>query len=79
MKKSSVKIFRAKGEFQMGTKMQPFTRELVSTGPDSVREKLLSEIGSKHRVKRGKILIHNIEEIQAEDAQDPSVRFVVGE
>jgi large subunit ribosomal protein LX len=79
MSERTVKVFRVKGEFPMGARMQPFTKELASTGPDSVREKLLSEIGSKHKVKRAKILIHSIEEIPPEDAEDPSVKFVVGE
>ncbi len=74
-----MKVFRVKGEFPMGDKMQPFSKEIASTGSENVREKLLSDIGSKHKVKRTKIVIHSIEEIPPEDAEDPSVKFVVGD
>ena len=79
MSEETVKVFRVKGEFPMGGRMQPFTKELVSTRAENAREKLLSDIGSKHKVKRAKIMIHSIEEIPPEDAEDPSVKFVVGE
>jgi large subunit ribosomal protein LX len=79
MEKKKVKVFRVKGEFPMGDRIQPFTKELASTAPENVREKLLSDIGSKHKVKRAKIVIHSIEEISPEDAEDPFVKFAVGE
>ncbi len=75
---SDPKIYRVKGRFLMGGGMQPFTRELISAKPEDVKEKVYSDIGSKHKVKRNKILIESMEEISAADAEDPMVKYMVG-
>ncbi len=66
-KQVSVKKFKVKGTFLMGKKMQPFTVEVSSTNESQAKEKVLSDLGSRHRVKRNKVLIQNIEEYQAEE------------
>jgi large subunit ribosomal protein LX len=79
MENGNPRIYRAKGKFLMGKKMQPFTMEAVSLKPKDVEEKVYSEIGSKHKVKRGKIVIDSIDEIQLAEATDPLVRHMAGE
>ena len=79
MDENNPKIFRVKGKFLMGGSMQPFMMELVSMRPEDVKEKIFSDIGSKHKVKRSKILIDSIEEISAAESMDPVVKYMAGE
>ncbi|NJE07969.1 50S ribosomal protein L18a [Thermococcus sp. M39] len=69
-----VKVYRVKGIFEREGKKQKFTKEYRAVKPEDVVELVYSEIGSKHRVKRTKILIESIEEINPEEAEDPVVR-----
>ncbi|MFB2623196.1 MULTISPECIES: 50S ribosomal protein L18Ae [Methanothermobacter] len=71
------KIFRVKGKFQMGDKLQPFTKELKAIREEEIYERLYSEFGSKHRVPRSKVMIEEIEEISPEEVEDPVVRALV--
>ncbi len=61
-KQISVKKFKVKGRFLMGKRMQPFTMDVSSINEDQAREKVLSDLGSRHRVKRNKVFIESIEE-----------------
>ena len=61
-KQISVKKFKVKGRFLMGKRMQPFTMDVSSINEDQAREKVLSDLGSRHRVKRKKVFIESIEE-----------------
>ncbi|QHN08269.1 50S ribosomal protein L18Ae [Methanothermobacter sp. THM-2] len=71
------KIFRVKGKFQMGDKLQPFTKELKAIREEEIYERLYSEFGSKHRVPRSKVMIEEIEEISPEEVEDPVIRALV--
>ncbi len=72
------KIFRVKGNFLIGEKLQPFTRELKATKKEDIYEKIYSEFGSKHHIQRNKIYIRSIEEILPEEVEDPVVKALVG-
>ena len=61
-KQISVRKFKVKGRFLMGKRMQPFTMDVSSINEDQAREKVLSDLGSRHRVKRNKVFIESIEE-----------------
>ncbi len=61
-KQISVKKFKVKGRFLMGKRMQPFTMDVSSINEDQAREKVLSDLGSRYRVKRNKVFIESIEE-----------------
>lgn len=65
------KLFRVTGKFLMGNRYQKFTKELLTVDP---KEKLYSELGSKHRVKRRRIKIEAIKELKKEDCKDPVLR-----
>jgi len=69
-----VKVYRVKGVFEREGKRQKFTKEYRAVKQEDVVELVYSEIGSKHRVKRTKIWIESIEEINPEEAEDPVVR-----
>ncbi|MGC9517040.1 MAG: 50S ribosomal protein L18Ae [Methanomicrobiales archaeon] len=72
------KIFRIQGKFMMGENLQPFIRELKAINEEDIYEKIYSEFGSKHGIGRDKIKIEEIEEIAAEEAQDPVIKTLTG-
>jgi len=51
------KIFRIQGKFETGNSLKPFTRELKATNEEEIKERIYSEFGSKHHIKRSKIKI----------------------
>ncbi len=72
------KVYKITGKFLMGEKWRPFTKEIIGTTKKNAEGILLSEIGSKHRVKRRNINIQNIEEITIEQIESPVVKYVMG-
>ena len=65
----SAKIFRVKGEIMKKHFFEPLTFDkLVSAAKEEhALEKVLSEMGSRHRAKRHQISIHSVEEEQPEE------------
>lgn len=51
-----------------------FSKEVVEENEDAAVEKLLSLLGSKHRVKRTNIEIRETEEIPEEEVEDPYIQ-----
>ena len=66
-----MKAFRVTGEFFMGDHWQKFTKDVAGEDDAAVKEKVYSRLGSKHRVKRAKIMISEVTEIPLEDVTDP--------
>lgn len=60
------KIYRVSGTFQMGEKRAHFTTDVPTDSPEKAREKIYSDYGSRHHVKRRGINIEKIEEVKAE-------------
>lgn len=73
------KIFRVQGKFMGGNSLKPFIKELKATNEDEIRERIYSEFGSKHHIKRNKITIEEINEISAKDVLDPVVKALIQE
>ncbi len=73
------KIFRIQGKFMMGNSLKPFTRELKATNEEEIKERIYSEFGSKHHIKRNKVKITEIEEISPDDVQDPIIKALIKE
>jgi len=69
-----MKAFRIIGKFKMGEQQASFTKETVANSRDEAVEKILSVIGSKHRVKRKKIRIESVRELKSEEIEDTYVR-----
>ncbi|MFQ5815761.1 MAG: 50S ribosomal protein L18Ae [Candidatus Hydrothermarchaeaceae archaeon] len=65
-----VKVFAVKGTFQMGDRMQPFTKECRALNEKSAVEFVYSELGSKHRTPRNKIKILEVKEIKPDDEKE---------
>ena len=74
----STKIWKATGEYIKNKKKFVFTRELLGDKEAHVREKILSELGSRHRVKRRLITISEIKEIKPEEVQGLELRKYLG-
>lgn len=66
-----MKAYRVSGKFMMGDAWQSFTKEVVGESEDEVREVMYSRLGSKHRVKRAKIRISEVAEIEPGELTDP--------
>ncbi len=72
------KIFRISGKFRMGENLQIFTKEFRAVSEESVIEKLYTDLGSKHKVKRNRIIIDEIKEIKPEEAENVYVKEMSG-
>ena len=60
----SGKQFRVIGRFRMGEALQPFVKEVRSDKEKHAIEAVYSELGSKHRTPRSKIIIEKVEEVK---------------
>lgn len=74
-----MKAFRITGTFQDPRKRQPFSIEMAAADEAAVREKAVSTLGSKHRLKRREIDITAIEEISGDQITNHVVRYQLGE
>lgn len=69
-----MKAFKIEGEFLMGRKWQKFAKEIASNDEDTALERLLSDMGGRHRAKRKNIKISSITELKLEEIETPLVR-----
>jgi len=74
----STKIWLASGEYIKNKEKFTFSRELLGEKEAHVREKILSELGSRHRVKRREITISEIKEIKPAEVQSLELRKFLG-
>lgn len=72
------KIWIASGVYKKMKRTFVFSRELLGEKESHVREKILSELGSRHRVKRKEITIKEIKEIKPEEVQNLELRNFLG-
>jgi large subunit ribosomal protein LX len=74
-----MKAFRVVGSFaDPRQKRQPFSIELSAADEAGVREKALSVLGSKHRLKRREIDITEITELKPDQITNHVVKYEVG-
>ncbi len=72
-----MKAYRVTGEFLMGRKYQPFTKEVAAEDTEGAVEKVLSILGSKHKTKRKSIRIEKVDEVSPKDVTDPVVGYLL--
>ena len=60
-------------------KQQPFSIEMAAEDEAAVKEKALSTIGSKHKLKRWQINIKEIKELSPEEVTNHVVKYQIGE
>ena len=73
-----MKAFLVTGSFADPRKEQPFSIEMAAEDDASVREKTLSTIGSRHKMKRWQIKIDKVEEIPADKVESHLVKYQIG-
>jgi len=77
---SKVKVFRVMGEIRKPNLKTSFRKEVVAIKPEHAVEKVFTELGSKHRVKRFHIKITGVEEVPLQEIENPLLKkLVVGE
>jgi large subunit ribosomal protein LX len=74
---SEVKVFRVLGEIRKPNLKTPFRKEVMALKPEHAVEKVYTELGSKHRVKRFHIKINKVEEVAPQDVEDPLIRKIL--
>jgi large subunit ribosomal protein LX len=74
-----LKVFRVTGEIRKPNLKTPFSKEIIAAKPEHAIEKVYSELGSKHRVKRFHIKITNVEEIPLAQIENPLLKKLASE
>ncbi len=74
----SSKIWLATGEYTKLRRRFTFTKELLAPKREHVEEKIYSELGSRHRVKRKYVKFTEIKEIKPEEVTNLELRKVLG-
>ena len=73
-----MKAFLVTGSFADPRKEQPFSIEMAADDEAAVREKTLSTIGSRHKMKRWQITITDVKELPADQVTDHVVKYQIG-
>ncbi len=68
-----MQVYRIRGWFKQGFGRQKFTRELIALSKEQALERIYSEFGSHHKLKRNRINIEDVAEIKPEEATDPDI------
>lgn len=75
-----MKAFRVTGTYADPRQIrQPFSVEMAAEDEVAVREKAVSTIGSKHKLKRWQIDITDVSEIPADQVVNHVVKYQIGE
>lgn len=74
-----MKAYRVAGEFLMGRRFQPFSKEVAAEDEEGAVERVLSVLGSKHRTKRKHVRVREVAEVPPGEVEDPVVTFQVEE
>ncbi|MEE8182126.1 MAG: 50S ribosomal protein L18Ae [Candidatus Thorarchaeota archaeon] len=72
------KVWRAVGKYKKNKRTFTFTKELIALKESHARERILSELGSRHRVKRRNIEISEVVEIKPEEVVSLKLRTILG-
>jgi len=74
-----MKAFKVTGQIKKPGLNTPFARELLADKSEHAVEKVYAEIGSRHRVKRCHITINDVQEITADQIENPILKKIVTE
>ena len=72
------KVWRAVGKYKKNKRTFTFTKELIALKESHARERIFSELGSRHRVKRRNIEISEVVEIKPEEVVSLKLRTILG-
>ena len=68
-----MKAYRVVGKFPNGKTIQPFLQDIMASDEDDAKHRLLSTLGSRHRVTRRSITIDSIELIDPSTSKEAKV------
>lgn len=75
-----MKVFRVTGEIHKPNFRTSFRKELIADKAEHAVERVYTELGSKHRVKRFHIRVDSVSEVQPDEIENPLLKkFVMGE
>jgi len=75
-----MKVFRVSGEINKPNLATVFAKEILAEKSEHATEKVYTELGSKHRVKRYHIKIESTVEVPANEIKDEILKkYVLGE
>jgi large subunit ribosomal protein LX len=72
-----MKVFKITGRINKPNLATPFAKEILADKSEHAVEKVYSEIGSKHRVRRYHIKISNVEEVATENIENPILKKII--
>jgi len=72
-----MKVFRVTGEIRKPNLKTSFKKEVIAIKPEHAVEKIYAELGSRHRVKRFHIRIASVEEVPAQEIENPLIRKLI--
>lgn len=79
---SEVKIYRIEGYMLISHDRAPawqkFKKEVLALKPEHALEKVYSELGSAHKLRRKHIRITSIKEISPDEVEDHNVLAILG-
>jgi len=70
--------FKISGTFRMGEFWQRFTKEIAAKDENDARDAILSDLGSKHRIRRSLVRVKTIVALKPEEITDEVVRHKTG-
>ncbi len=73
----NLKVFKVTGKIVKPNMKTSFNKEILAEKAEHAVEKVYAELGSKHRVKRHHIKIENVEEIPANQIENPLLKKLV--
>jgi len=74
-----MKAFRVAGKIETRKRSwQKFSKEISAEDEESAREKILCDLGSRHKRKRRSIRISTLKELSSDEITDPVVRHQLG-
>lgn len=72
---ATVKAFRIRGALRMGRTRQSFTQEVAAETQEEAVQRVLSELGSRHRAKRRDIAVEEVVEVPRETVENSVVIY----
>jgi large subunit ribosomal protein LX len=72
-----LKVFRVTGKILKPNLKTTFKKEMVAEKAEHALEKVYTELGSKHRIKRHHIKIESVEEVSPDKIEDPLLKKMV--
>ena len=74
----TTRVWRVQGEYTKNKRKFAFEKEMIASKESHVEERIMSDLGSRQRVKRKDIEISKIDEIQPKDVQSLELRKILG-